>query len=61
MFYHQAARCAKHDWNMFILSMIETTLQGSFNLSQTKHVSANVISLFNIVSPAIPKELDKWD
>ena len=35
---HQTVRCANHDRNMFILSMIETTSRGSFDHDQTKHV-----------------------
>ena len=31
-------RCANHDRNMFILSMIGTTSQGSFNHDQMKHI-----------------------
>lgn len=29
--------CTNHDQNLSILSMIDTTAQGSFDLSQTKH------------------------
>ena len=32
-------RCANHDRNMFILSMIEKTSRGSFTRDQTKHVT----------------------
>ena len=35
----KAVNCANHDRNLFILSMIETTSQGSFDLNQTKHVN----------------------
>lgn len=33
--------CTNHDQNLSILSMIETTAQGSFDLSQTKHTKHN--------------------
>ena len=39
--------------------MNETNLRGSFNLSQMRHVSANVVSLLNAAMPFIPKGLDK--
>ena len=51
---YQASHRANHVRNMFILSMIET-LQGSFDLSQTKHVSANVVFLLNTV--ALPYDI----
>ena len=35
----QMVRCANHDRNMFILSMIETTSRGSFNHDQMKLVN----------------------
>ena len=51
--------CMHHHQNMFILSIIETNSRGSFDLSQTKHVSANVVSMLNIAPPLVPEELDK--
>ena len=48
---HQAAHCVNRDQNMFILSMIETTSRGRFDLSQTKHVGANVVSLLKTALP----------
>ena len=35
----------------FFLSMIETTSRGRFDLSQTKHVSANVVFLLKTTLP----------
>ena len=51
--------CANHDRHMFILSMVETTSRGSLDLSQTRHVSANVVSLLNAAMPFVPKGLEK--
>ena len=45
--------------NMFILSAIKTTSQGSFDLSQAKHVNANVVHLLNTAMPFIPEGLDE--
>ena len=38
-FSHRTVHCVNHDRNMFILSMIETTPRGNFDLSQMKHVN----------------------
>lgn len=35
----KVVNCVNHDRNLFILSMIETTSQGSFDFNQTKHVN----------------------
>ena len=51
--YH-AVHCASHDQSMFVLIMIETVSRDSFDLSQTKHFSANVVSLLNTALPFVP-------
>ena len=56
---HEAQHCANHNQNMFILSAIKTTSQGSFDLSQAKHVNANVVHLLNTAMPFIPEGLDE--
>ena len=56
---HQAVHCVNHDRNLFILSVIKTTLRDSFHLSQTKHFSANVVSLLKAAMPFVPEGLDK--
>ena len=50
---------ADHDQIIFTLSMIETTSEGSFDLSHIKQVNANVVSLLNTASPFVLKELDE--
>ena len=40
--------------------MIETTLRRrSFDLNQTKHVKANVVSLLIAAIPSVPEDLEK--
>ena len=56
---YQTARCVNHDQKMFILSMIKTTSRGNLDLSQTKHVGANVISVLNAAMPFVSEGLDK--
>ena len=46
-----------HDRTLFILSVDETTSRGSSDLSQTKCVSANVVSLLNAPMPFVPEGL----
>ena len=53
---HRASHRMNHDRNMFIFSMIETTSRGCLDLSQTKHVSTNVVSLLNTALPIVPEE-----
>ena len=48
-----------HIRNMLILSMIETTSRGNYDLNQAKHVIANVVSLLNAAIPFVPEGLDK--
>ena len=38
--FSSGGACANHDQNMFIPGMNETISRGSFDISQTKHVSA---------------------
>ena len=54
---HHAAHCVNRGQNMFILSIIKTTSRGRFHLNQTKHVSANVVSLLKLHYPSFPKGL----
>ena len=55
---HQAVHCVIHDRNMFIL-VYSSTLRSSVDLSETKYVGANVVSLLNAAMPFIPEGLDK--
>ena len=49
MRFHQAAHCTKHDRNMFIPS------SWFLDVSQTKHVSAGVVSWLNTALPFVFK------
>ena len=51
--------CSHTRRDMFTLSMIETISRGSFDLSQTKQVSANIVPLSNIALSFVPEGLDK--
>ena len=50
-------RCANHDRNMFVRSMIETTSLGSFNHDQMKHVKNGGIFESRIFGRASPRNL----